>query len=487
MSREKQYNRRQVSGVALAALSSFLLLFTSDEQMAFSSLAPVPDMPPDTTLHIAKTSQQTNTFTLGMSDVDTNLIYPQSSEQASQIKHLLAQSSSLTNIHIIGWGADDPWPDPAQPEPTNWSTLDKKLQIALDTGTTPVITLCEAPWWMKGRLNADGSTTRLTRNDDFADITYDARILDNHMSDWLHLVQRIAERYMAPPYNVRYFQVWNELKGYYNPIINNWDGGNSQGDPTEDNARHGYTYMYNQVYTTLKQVAQGQGIDPPQVKVGGPYVVMDSWASTNAPDRSNVKDQYGALDRRSLKVVTTWLSERIGGDFITIDGGNINKDQVNLTDPFTATEKFADAVRWIRSLDPHTYPGATTLPIWWAEWYAIPFATENNPDYNNALKTYTLLQFINSGTSVALAWGYDGLWNADPGTPGPWYWSAKAIKEHFPVGTPLYETSSTSQDIVALASKSSVLLINKSLLPHVVDVEGKHIPLRSFQVVVISR
>jgi hypothetical protein len=46
--------------------------------------------------------------------------------------------------------------------------------------------------------------------------------MDGQMTNWLLLVQRVAERYMVPPWNVRYFQVWNELKGYYNPVLNHW-------------------------------------------------------------------------------------------------------------------------------------------------------------------------------------------------------------------------------------------------------------------------
>src|SRR6185436_602761 len=134
----------------------------------------------------------------------------------------------------------------------------------------------EAPWWMKGQRQADGTVKLIpdVRGDyepftytvgltDFRGIHYPAgyispspiaaRVLDSQMPKWLKMVQATAERYMAPPYNVRYFQIWNEMKGYYNPSTNKWDYTTSAGNTSGYHAEHGYTYMYNQVYQRLKQ------------------------------------------------------------------------------------------------------------------------------------------------------------------------------------------------------------------------------------------
>jgi hypothetical protein len=84
----------------------------------------------------------------------------------SNVKSLIEPGISFENTSIMAWGVDDPWPDPFQAEPSNWSSLDKNLQLILQTGGIPVITLSEAPWWMKGQLEPDGSTSLLQQSDE---------------------------------------------------------------------------------------------------------------------------------------------------------------------------------------------------------------------------------------------------------------------------------------------------------------------------------
>lgn len=306
----------------------------------------------------------TSQFSPGFSYVDTSLDYPAGTNDQGAVtsaRSLLKGLARYVNTSIMGWGADDPWPDPTQSEPSNWSSLDQRLRLLLATGSIPVITLAEVPWWMKGQLQPDGTTRLLTASNEWADIAYASRVLDNKLDAWLHLVQRVAERYMVPPYNVRYFQVWNELKGYYNPLTNAYDYAISPGNPSASVAQHGYTYMYNLVYERLMQVAGSLGIAPESIKVGGPYVVMDTWSSLSQSNPSTLSKAYGTYDQRPLDVVQYWLQHKAGAGFITIDGGNRNKDNVDVANPFTAAEKFADVTRWIRRLDTTAYPGAGTL------------------------------------------------------------------------------------------------------------------------------
>ena len=431
-------------------------------------------------------------FAPGLTDSNTSLFDPWSSNSHVAVQRalgLIGQGLSFMNVQMMAWGADDPWPDPAKGEPDNWGSLDRKMQVALRTHTTPVITLCEAPWWMKGRLNADGTTTLLSNNDDFAPIAYDSRILDNKMDAWLKLVRRVAERYMAAPYHVRYFQVWNEFKGYYNPRTNNWDVSTSAGDPRGPNAKHGYTYMYNRVYTTLKQVASELGIDPATIKVGGPYATIDTRSSLAQSDPSRFVRPYGVFDQRSLDAVTYWLKYKVGAEFITIDGDIANDDNIVQTDAFTAANKFADMVSWIRSLNNTLYPGATTLPIWWAEWYAEPYALPANTS-NNALKTYAMMKLLKAGGAVALAWDSSSLWtstaNNNGGEPLAWYYSYKAFKDYFGPGTVIYNTSVSSARVEALASPDKTMLVNKTNSTLAVVVDDTSVVLSPYGVRVID-
>lgn len=459
--------------------------------------------PPPISVHVdLSTPIGTSAFSPGLTHVDTTLTpYGNDTTAVNNVKSLIRGAIPYEATPIMAWGVDDPWPDPSQAEPSNWATLDSRVQLIQETGGIPVLTLGEAPWWMKGQLQAGGTTYQLTQADEWSSIAYSSRILDNKMDAWLHLVQRVAERYMAPPYNVRYFQVWNELKGYYNPMLNNYDYTNSSGNPSGPNAMHGYTYMYNQVYQRLMSVADELHIAQASVKIGGPYVVMDTWSTMRQSNPSSITTAYGTFDQRPLDVIQYWLQHKIGAGFITLDGGNNNKDNINLTDPFTASQKFADVTRWIRSLDNSIYPGAATLPIWWAEWYAAPYTDTANDTYNNAVKSYAMIELLKAGGAVPFSWGgtgegtqSSGLWTttrmnaSNRGRALPWYYSYKDFRNDFPSGTILYNTLvSAPNSIEALASSNMLMLVNKTASNLLVDVDGTFLTLTPYQVVVLNQ
>ena len=64
-----------------------------------------------------------------------------------------------------------------------------------------------------------------------------------------------------------------------------------------------------------------------------------------------------------------WLEHKHGADFITLDAGTDNKDGGSMG-AYTGAQKFADVAAWLRKLPRDRYPGARTLPLWWAEWKA---------------------------------------------------------------------------------------------------------------------
>ena len=432
----------------------------------------------------------TSNFELGMTSTDTTIFSPWMGGMHRRLRdadQFSKKNLSFLNVQIMGWGVDDPWPEPWRREPGNWASLDEKLRMTLATGATPVLTLCEAPWWMKGHLNADGSTTLLTGNREFSDMAYESRVLDNKVDDWLHLVRRVAERYMAPPYNVRYFQIWNELKGYYNPGTNNWDINTWGGDPSGKNAKHGYTYMYNKVYDLLRKVASEKGISRWDVKIGGPYVAMDTWPSNNQSNPSDFVKPYGAYDQRSLDALQYWLRHKAGADFLTLSGHNRNRDGPKPDDPFLTSEKFGDVVKWIRGLDEKTYPGASWLPIWWSEWYADPF-NHFTRQYDDAVKAFAMIKLLKAGGAIALMWGSEDAWASDDhnrGGPLPWYYSVRAFNKNFGVGTRIYNAKSSSREVEVLASYCHAMLVNKTWYGLPVSVNGKNAWLDPYEVSVI--
>jgi hypothetical protein len=448
--------------------------------------APPPPLAPVTiTVTSSPPRLLPSAFTTGFTNADTTLYDPWDGNDptaVSRAKGLVSGGLGLVNTQVMAWGADDPWPDPSQPGPTNWDELDAKVQLALDTGATPVLTLCEAPWWMKGQLNADGTTTLLTAGQEWDDIAYNSRVLDDRMDDWLTLVQAVVERYLDTPYGVTHFQVWNELKGYYNPATNAWDHDTSAGDPSGPNAKHGYTYLYNQTYARIKATAQAMKVFPGSVQVGGPYVVMDTWSSTDTSNPSDWTTAYGNYDQRSLDVVTYWLANNAGAEFLTLDAGNTNRD-ANITDAFTAAEKFADIVTWVR--------GRSNLPVWFAEWYADPYSG-TDANYDAAVKAYSMLRFLDAGGATLLEWngvggGTDaGLWTSTStssgGQPTPWYAACQLFHQHFAAGTTLLTTTASAPTVAALASPDTTLLVNKTPDTRLAVVNGTSVTLSPYQI-----
>ena len=413
---------------------------------------------------------------------------------------LLRESVAFFNQHIQAWGAGSLWFDPKKSGP-DFRDLDSRIQIALDLGLKPMITLMNAPWWMKGRLNADGSTTRLTRADEWAEIAYGSRILDNRMDDWVNLVRQVAERYLAPPWNVRWFQVWNELKGYYNPISNRWDGGTSPGDPSGANAKHGYTFMYNRVYAAVRRAASNIGVNPNAVKVGGPYLVSDTWSTqeaggfpvTSGPLAGDMG--YGYWDDRGLDVMRTWLAEKAGAEFICLGTASLDncREPINCGD-FQGVSKFSDYVSWVRGLDPEKYPGANRLPLVYAEWYAHTWE-RSTAKRRGAVNAVAMIRCAKAGLAVQLYWGgpesvpplFTPTTRVGGGQPTPAHEAIRLIHRHFPPGTPLVAvTVDAPNKVEVLASKAATLLVNKTDGPLDVAIDGRRVTLDAHDVAVIS-
>lgn len=489
-----------VALVALTVVAALNVPTTGYPALAIRSTPTTQPVHPDVRVAIDRSSPAGRSqFLPGITHVDNALDYPSGNNNLAAIDHvksLLGTGVSVQNTPIMGWGLPDPWPDPSAPEPDNWAALDARMQFIVSAGGVPVITLCEAPWWMKGQLQRDGATRVLTQADEWSNRAFSSRILDDKMDMWLHLVQRVAERYMVAPYNVRYFQVWNELKGYYDPITNDYDYKTNAGNPSGSYATHGYTFMYNRVYNRLMTVADSLGISRGDVKVGGPYPVMDTWSSAQQSNPSTITKAYGTFDQRPLDVVMYWLQHKAGAAFISVDADITNKDSINIANAFTASDKFADVVRWIRSLNSSVYPGAATLPIWLAEWYARPYSDWADNSHSSAIKTYAMMEFLKAGGAVALAWGGTDEGRAGPrlwtdtvqggGTALPFYYSYRDFKEYFSPGVQLYQTTVSPAGLVdAVASASTVMLVNKTPTAVVASVDGKIVSLAPYQVIAL--
>ncbi|GAB3578920.1 hypothetical protein GCM10027445_46750 [Amycolatopsis endophytica] len=278
-----------------------------------------------------------NGLVLGVTHAQYSLdswLTPGQRESGEQI---LGATPMLQNQHIMGFGVGNPEEVPGR---YDWSRLDERMDLIGRTGGTPVITLCCAPDWMKG--GAVGTTNW----DDLA-----AAPLRSHFADYARLSAEVAQRYPQ----VRHFQVWNELKGFWDDETGTWDAA-------------AYTDLYNQVYDAVKEVR-------PDALIGGPYVVLTSWSSAGATDHpSDLRGPYGVVDQRSLDVVEYWNEHKHGADFVALDASTGTRDKGLITTPDQASRIYADATRWAHTL--------TGLPVWWSEFYpeTAPPASETTQD-----------------------------------------------------------------------------------------------------------
>ena len=254
------------------------------------------------------------------------------------------------------------------PEPSpgvfDWASLDQRMNLIRRSGGTPTITLCCAPDWMKGGAPGTTDWNRLEVAPDPA-----------HFDDFARLSAEVAKRYP----DVRHFLVWNELKGFWNAAANRWD-------------YEGYTAMYNKIYTAVKAVR-------PDALIGGPYVVVDTWPSANTSNPSQLRGPWGVFDQRPLDVIEYWNRNKVGGDFVILDGGIVNKTYTISTDRVTAAAKLETITRWAKDV--------TGLPVWWGELYPIP--PGNLSEAEEADAAMVALDYIaKGGGSVVLLWGPNG-------------------------------------------------------------------------------
>jgi hypothetical protein len=241
----------------------------------------------------------------------------------SRGKTVLANASDMETQALMGWGAGDPEPSPSN---YDWSSLDRRIGQISALRKTPVLTLCCAPSWMRTDPAPGTDWSQLASAPSPA-----------HYRDFATLAAAAAARYPQ----VRYFQVWNELKGFWNRGLNRWD-------------YEAYTELYNDVYDAVRAVR-------PDAIIGGPYVVIDSYHAGN-PAPSALHGGWGSVDQRDLDVITYWLAHAHGAQFVTIDMTTATRDAGVVADPATMSGKATAVLSWLRH--------RTTLPIWLAEFYA---------------------------------------------------------------------------------------------------------------------
>ncbi len=366
------------------------------------------------------------------------------------------RQKTLQAQHIMGFGADNPQPQPGRYE---WSSLDRRMKAIRDTGGVPVITLCCAPDWMKG--GPAGATDWSHLEDAPLPEFFDA---------FAEQAAAVAKRYR----DVRYYFVWNEFKGFFNQRANRWD-------------YEGYTRLYNKVYTALKKVDSG-------IQVGGPYVPLNSYADPQSQTSRDIRGPWGAADQRGLNAVEYWLKHKKGADFIVVDGSSLPEDRTAHTDEFAANAKFSALTRWLRARED--------LPVVWAEWYVEPPNSGWSAERLHAVQAAAMIEFARSGAAGALYWSPQGspgpctgcLWDAE-GEALPSLQLQQDFAHWFPPGTELMQMSATNEggadvsesDVRVLASRERILVVNATERQNKVTVGDRAVDLQPYEIKWIDR
>jgi hypothetical protein len=354
-------------------------------------------------------------------------------QAVARAKKLLSAGLKYMNQHLAIWGVGDPEPRPGV---YDWTSLDKRIALIRSMNGIPVITFCCAPGWM----NSIGQTLpRRTGPYSWAV----GRVTDNHVKDYAELCQKVALRYP----DVKYFQVWNEFKGYWDKAIDNWDYVR-------------YTNFYNAVYDALKSVR-------PDAKLGGPYYPFDG------------------AKKKDWQVIDYWLKHKHGADFVCFDGwiAGYPPTRDEEARKMTSTDYFGKIADQFRA--------RANLPIWISEFYG---GWSSNPQFT-AANPSCYLHALLSGVSMALLWGpANQKWNylftstdtADGGRPSPHYWVVKTFNDDFGAGTRLYKATSSPPEIEVLASRTEMLLINKRNANVTVRLNGQKLFLNPYEVRLVN-
>lgn len=364
-------------------------------------------------------------FEIGLTHVQ-NRWYDGHPQAVARVKKLLVDGKiRFQNTHIMGWGPDNPNPSPGI---YKWQSLDSIMAMMLSMdGTVPVITFCTAPGWMK----SNG-----------ADWDMEDCVIEEHFEDFALLCGKVAERYDY----VDYFQVWNEFKGF-----RSWKNGVEKRDMEQ------FTQMYNLVYDAVKKVR-------PDVKIGGPYIPI-SGTELLSSHKQDVK---------------YWIENINGAEFFTFDGW------VEGWPPGSNTEEWMmDRSSFYGDITKE-FMNLTNLPQWVSEYYP---GRNNNPEFVAAHFASTYYYSLKSGIQLALLW--DGLnfgelfsntEKENGGLPTLQYNVVSAFNNYFGPGTQLYNTNSSSDDILVLSSLEKALLINKTKKPLVIKLKEETFTLKGYEV-----
>jgi hypothetical protein len=293
--------------------------------------------------------------------------------------------------------------------------------------------------------------------------------LPEHYQDYAELARQVALRYPE----VQFFQVWNELKGFWDPQSKAWDAVN-------------YTEFYNLVYQAVKSAR-------PDAKVGGPYIhLAGSGSRTGAPNSEM------PITAKDWAFIDYWLAHNVGADFICIDHHLRSSSQAGQQDTSNlSVEQWTQLASVFGDITAQLRTKAPSLPIWWSEYYGL-----SSPAFRAAL----LASLVRNGASVALLWGpmqfrdggndplvvlpeaylFTDVRRPDGGQPSERAAVYEVFQRDFGPGTPIYRATSSDPLIEVLAGPNGTIIANKHATARTVALDGQQYAVNGLGCIYVS-
>ena len=442
--------------------------------LSLALLLPVVALAVDYTVTVNReVSNGTSAYETGVTFTQDTMKSGYDATAIARAKSYLGTATDYYNQHIMGFGAGNPWVGPTAQ--INYATLDERLgvitSIALSPGHTRklVLTFCGAPDWLTvpvGDHSLDGKSFTVP-----AKTPPDS----SHYHDYGWLCAQIAAHYDGTNGRplVEYFQVWNELSGFWDTANNTWD-------------MAAYTSMYNEIYNQVRAVR-------PTANIGGPYITIEGtgsnlggWAAESPiRTRQQLNLQY-------------WFTNKSGAQFLSVQHNTKDgSDNNTYTDEalLTYTDRFSSINSQLYTL-MDTYNNQVQLPIWYSEYYGSRYTS--GLTYTGCMYASIHRNFVKSGTKVGLLWGPEELpthnhslfTKTDVSTGGqrmePHATIFKYLHDNFAPGTALYAETSSSPDVEALASNDKTMLILKRNATKTVSLYGKTFTLSPYEVAFVD-
>ncbi|MBQ5810141.1 MAG: hypothetical protein IIW23_01020 [Clostridia bacterium] len=380
---------------------------------------------------------------------------------------LLADACRLHNAHIQGWGVKFP---EVSPGVWDWSSLDRRINYIRSIGGMPIITLCAAPDWMKGPYDPAEEAEYLAHGQRWW--WFEKAPLPEYFEDFAKVCVQVAKRYP----DVRYYQVWNEMKGFV------YEDRDRQFDNHIQFYYEEYTQFYNLIYNALKS-------HDPDLQVGGFYPVLGGMGIPRGDDYYSMHPIV-PHDREAMMY---WLEHKAGADFICVDRG-MTSWWSPYKDTYTPDEVIDSAVEFQNIMEQ--IHEVCDLPIWWSEYY---FAGEKGSDYAMACATAQLCHMVlGRGETKALLWNpidseglngplFSSNMEADGCQPTRYYEIWRNFNKDFSAGRDIYTAEISRPDLAAcLASDKALVIANKRNEELEATINGAKLTLAPYQVLFIK-